>query len=412
VGTFQFFFARHNLLWDSFLTIWLHGGLEISSIVVGAGAGFTIGKGILFPGTYTRLQSVVLAGRRAITIMVGIFPIIVLAAFIESYMTRYYFMPAIFKLALILATLGFMVFYFGVYPAKVGRTAPEEKVQSDGLSYLPETRFETGKVFNGGEITGFALRFSMSMLAQTWFQILAGSLLYIFIVYEHMEGSSGQYLDVNRNSWNKVFFFLESLPVYLIHVGLSTYFSLITAWKLYKKWVPQSPDSTIKWAGRMLPILLLTHAGMALAFLGEEWSYPITIWILPFFFLLPGMFLARKVSFLKALIMAWDSFTSAFGRILFCFLVFLILAGLSVTFFQTPLANRVFELIVWNMVDGEDNTSKWILNYAPALLGYACLMTGSIFLTALSGFLAHTLLEIREASNLLNRIRQQYAEPK
>ena len=57
IGTFQYFFYERGLFLPSFLSVWLHGTLEISSLIIAAGAGVTMGKGLLFPGTYSRAQS-------------------------------------------------------------------------------------------------------------------------------------------------------------------------------------------------------------------------------------------------------------------------------------------------------------------------------------------------------------------
>jgi len=57
VGAFQFFFYEQGVFLESFLTIWIHGTLEISAIVIAAAAGLTMGKGLVFPGTLTRMQA-------------------------------------------------------------------------------------------------------------------------------------------------------------------------------------------------------------------------------------------------------------------------------------------------------------------------------------------------------------------
>ena len=57
IGAFQTFFYQHDLLWESFLAIWLHGTLEIWAIIVAGAAGLALGNGWLFPGTYSRLES-------------------------------------------------------------------------------------------------------------------------------------------------------------------------------------------------------------------------------------------------------------------------------------------------------------------------------------------------------------------
>ena len=53
IGAFQMFFFQHDLLWESMLAIWLHGTLEIWSIIVAGAAGLALGNGWLFPGTYS-----------------------------------------------------------------------------------------------------------------------------------------------------------------------------------------------------------------------------------------------------------------------------------------------------------------------------------------------------------------------
>ena len=57
VGTFQYFFIERELFQESFLTIWMHGALEISSIVIAGAAGLTMGRGLLFQGKLPRKQA-------------------------------------------------------------------------------------------------------------------------------------------------------------------------------------------------------------------------------------------------------------------------------------------------------------------------------------------------------------------
>jgi uncharacterized membrane protein SpoIIM required for sporulation len=57
LGAFQYFFFERELLLQSVLKIWIHGTLEISAIVIAGAAGLLIGNSILFPGTFSRLES-------------------------------------------------------------------------------------------------------------------------------------------------------------------------------------------------------------------------------------------------------------------------------------------------------------------------------------------------------------------
>ena len=66
VGCFQYFFVERDLLQESALTIWLHGTLEISSIILAGGAGLVMGSGLIFPGTYSRLQAFQISAIRSL----------------------------------------------------------------------------------------------------------------------------------------------------------------------------------------------------------------------------------------------------------------------------------------------------------------------------------------------------------
>ncbi|MEO1654916.1 MAG: stage II sporulation protein M, partial [Bacteroidota bacterium] len=116
VGTFQYFFIERSLFWESFSTIWLHGTLEISSIIIAGGAGIVLGKGLVFPGTYSRLTAFRLSARRGLKLILGISPIIVFAALIESFITRYNDVPDVLKLGVIAFSAIVILSYFVWYP--------------------------------------------------------------------------------------------------------------------------------------------------------------------------------------------------------------------------------------------------------------------------------------------------------
>ncbi len=115
VGVFQYFFIERDLFWPSFLSIWIHGTLEISAIVVAGAAGLVTGSGLLFPGTYTRRQAFQRSARQGIRIFTGLIPVFLLAAFFEGYLTRHTEAPEVLRLSFIaislLAVLGYFVWY-------------------------------------------------------------------------------------------------------------------------------------------------------------------------------------------------------------------------------------------------------------------------------------------------------------
>ncbi|MDR2626837.1 MAG: stage II sporulation protein M [Dysgonamonadaceae bacterium] len=119
IGTFQYFFASHGLLRESFLTIWMHGTLEISAIIIAGAAGIAMGNGWLFPGTYSRIVSFRRGAKKGMRIVVGLVPVFVIAGFLESFLTGKTNLPDAVRLAVIIASLAFVLFYFVVWPAIV-----------------------------------------------------------------------------------------------------------------------------------------------------------------------------------------------------------------------------------------------------------------------------------------------------
>lgn len=147
VGVFQYFFKLKGLLLTSFLTIWIHGAFEISAIVIASGAGFTLGHGILFPGSYTRLQSLQMSGMRGIRIMLSLVPIFIIAGFLESYVTRnYQVLPDWSKWLIVLFSFSIVLFYYLIFPVLVARKYPEK------LNAKPSTNAFKLVVFNPNEI--------------------------------------------------------------------------------------------------------------------------------------------------------------------------------------------------------------------------------------------------------------------
>ena len=64
-----------------------HGALELPAIFIAGGAGFVLAKGILFPGTLPRRDSVAIAGATAIRLLLGVIPMLVIAGVIEGFVS-------------------------------------------------------------------------------------------------------------------------------------------------------------------------------------------------------------------------------------------------------------------------------------------------------------------------------------
>ena len=121
VGTFIMFFAREQQLSQALPVIMLHGTIELSSIVIAAAAGFTMGNSLLFPATFARLTSFKMGAMKGLKIIMGLVPFFILAGFIESFITRYAFMHWSLKAVIIGLSAVLMIYYFVIYPIRLKR---------------------------------------------------------------------------------------------------------------------------------------------------------------------------------------------------------------------------------------------------------------------------------------------------
>lgn len=142
LGAFQYWFYQQGLLLTSFLAVWIHGAFEISAIVIAAAAGITMGKGLMFPGTYTRLQSFQLAGKRGAKIMASLIPVFIMAGFLEGFVTRnYQLFSDLAKWGIILISFGLIIFYYIIYPIIVARNHPE-KLKNNPSPKFTDTKMD------------------------------------------------------------------------------------------------------------------------------------------------------------------------------------------------------------------------------------------------------------------------------
>lgn len=127
LGSFQYFFYAKGLLLPSMLTIWIHGTLEISAIVIAGCAGLVVGNSLLFPKTYSRSVSFIKGAKQGVKIVVGLVPVFIVAGFLESFVTRYTQMPIWLSLLIIGGSLFFIIWYFIIYPVVLNRRIENKK---------------------------------------------------------------------------------------------------------------------------------------------------------------------------------------------------------------------------------------------------------------------------------------------
>jgi uncharacterized membrane protein SpoIIM required for sporulation len=90
LGCFQYLFYQEGVLAISAQAIWVHGTIEITSIVIAGGAGIHLSTGFLFPGTHSRIARFRQTAKDGLKIIIGLVPFFIVAGFLESFVTRFY----------------------------------------------------------------------------------------------------------------------------------------------------------------------------------------------------------------------------------------------------------------------------------------------------------------------------------
>ena len=152
LAAFQYYFIERDLFRESFLAVWLHGTLEISAMIICGAAGIVLGKGLVFPGTYSRTQAFFSSAQRATKIFFSALPITFVAGIIESFLTRYTNAPDILRLGLIVSSLLFILSYYVYLPWLKKRNGTLKNIEAEKI--LPEnfTPFEFYKIKKISEI--------------------------------------------------------------------------------------------------------------------------------------------------------------------------------------------------------------------------------------------------------------------
>lgn len=129
LGVFHYLFFARDLFDETILTIWIHGTLEISAIVIAGAAGLSMGNGLLFPGNFPRMYSFRTGAKRGLKIIMSLVPFFIVAGFLESVVTRNTHWPLWAKLLIIGISLIIVIFYLVGLPIMRQNSIKDESNQ-------------------------------------------------------------------------------------------------------------------------------------------------------------------------------------------------------------------------------------------------------------------------------------------
>lgn len=405
LGCFQYFFVQQGLFVQSALSIWLHGTLEISCIIIAGGAGLTLGSGLIFPGTYSRLQSFQLSAIRSLKLMLGISPIIVMAGIIESFLTRYTHAPDILKLLLIILSAAFIIGYFVIYPwrksisgfeepLKTPRLAPSitEPIAYDQLKKNADILKDTFILYarHSNKILPWALGTALVLsIARFFLEPDTLGMVYLFDWYETV-------ID------NMVYgMYTPNVPFLLLN-------TLATTVVLYRVMKLVHEDAYHDWKrfhGLSFLQLALVVGIIYTAFLLGGWTTFLLICVFPLLLLVGFVMVSEKEHVAAALGRSWRLIRGNSRQVGELQITLLTLGFSFLMLASAPLLYLYTSLLEWNFTE----TDAWATKALHLL--EICIKTGAFYLLLpLIGMclsiLYFTLLEIMTADHLKDAIAQ------
>ncbi len=285
VGSFQTFFFQHDVGIQSMLGIWLHGTLEISAIILAGGAGLTLGRGLLFPGTFTRFEAFQLSAQRGVKVMLGITPIFILAGFIESFATRFTDAPSILRLVIILSSLLLILGYYVWIPFQKGRRGFPKSFYRFTIPPTDTTKIELNKVKSGTELMESSIKLIVNMgIRPIMTTILAAVLFTTFFLYRNWDEDMLSIIAIDSVLSNvyRYFTYYEFSLSFLLNWVLFTATFGMVLWQAKKVLLPRKKFLFKQWGKLALGTFLWTWLFM----IPEQHSWYILFFATPFLFMM------------------------------------------------------------------------------------------------------------------------------
>jgi len=128
LGVLTGIFIQHGHGLDFWATILPHGVTELTAICIAGGAGLLLGSALVHPGRYRRRDALVIRGRDAVILFLGVAALLVVAGAIEGFVSTIGSLGTIPRLA-IAGVSGILVYAYLFWPRKWEESAPKR----DGL---------------------------------------------------------------------------------------------------------------------------------------------------------------------------------------------------------------------------------------------------------------------------------------
>ncbi len=416
VGTFQYFFIERGLFWQSFLTIWLHGTLEMAGAVISGAAGLTMGLGLLFPGTLSRMQSFRLSARRGIQIMMGVVPLTLIAAFVEGFFSRYTHAPWFLRLFFILLCLGFVIWYYVYLPVKLGRSKEPEVPEFNRLKDF-SMPIQYTELRSGGTLFVDSFAFFRKHASGIWRNIFTWTVLGpaffigVNVVVLWYSGESLSATSILDNGMDRVGGYDYSWPTLALQTLALAFLAIPLTKYLYadvKKYLPFGKFTGRFSAGQFIGLLALTGGGVFFIYWMEDFSDLFMVFPLLFFSLVAFVMVFEKNDVLTALFKALGLVFGGggFGPFLLLSLSLGLIGLFLFLLTNTLLSSLLLHFVTMNFFVPDSDLAMNVSWWIDAILANVVFYFFFSLVYVAAGQLYVALHEKRTASHLLSRIAE------
>lgn len=428
VGAFQYFFIEKGVFWESFLTIWTHGTLEIASIIIAGAAGLTMGKGLVFPGTYSRAKAFQISARRGLKIMIGITPIFILAAFIEGFLTRYTETPDFVRFLFIIVCLFFILGYFFFYPRSLAAKGFKTDLKDEKPTPDSTLMINTGRIKTSGEIFSDVFIFYRTYSKQLGVTALFATSFFCLMVFM-FSGQSPTSLFSFPNTENMIHFsfiqyiwfkisgsltvlqqfFMNDQIVYLPVVNVIIY-SVLTfvGFSMLIKHTGQMPAKNERKKTYLffnfLKIVFITILWNALFFIPNDFLLFLSLaGLFPLILFYGYIMFVENIDPFTAFGKLLSDYIRKFSKLLGAYLMITFIGLLFFSILDTFLAWFYIDMVGWN-INTDLETKNEFLN---VILTFSSIFTFSLIAIAIFsaiGLVYYSILEMITAKSLKEKI--------
>ncbi len=418
LGTFHTYFylkemaIGKSIFLASLLTVWIHGTFEILAIVLSGAAGFVAGMSLLYPGTYTRLQSFQIGMKRGLKIMMGVTPFIFFAAILEGYVTRHTEMPHAAKLAIILISLFIFVFYFVIYPMMVFRKYEKEIGAPPEPIYRPHRKVELYKLKQVNEIIADAFIIFKDIYGKSskmiWGLIIPLHLILAYFVF--MDNSE----NLNFHNLN-VFEILDGMLIgdgnIIFFLGVALLFSLSMSLPIRSLINYENGNPGESKMQRIKKFFLSTTvffpfmiAFISISFVETDFGFLLFLMVLPMVVYFPvGINLSTKKG-MEKFTYTWTTFFAQIGNSIVLLLISILVLGGIFIMLNSSVYFIIESMIEWHAITQIENYSLFI-NFIHISIYFIFFHHFFIFLSLIFGLSYFVNTEIQESVSLFRKLK-------